>query len=33
MKQPTFQEMVNLFKQHNYVEIGFIDGIKRIYLS
>lgn len=31
MSQPTIQEMVNLFKQNDYVEIGYIDGIKKIY--
>lgn len=31
MSQPTIQEMVNLFKQNDYIEIGYIDGIKRIY--
>ena len=32
-KQPTFQEVVKLFKQNDYVEIGYITGIKRVYLS
>lgn len=33
MNQPTFQDMVKLFKQNDYIEIGYIDGIKRIYRS
>jgi len=33
MKQPTIQELVNLFKKNDYIEIGYIDGIKRFYLS
>ncbi len=32
-KQPTFKDMVNMFKQNDYVEIGYIDGIKKVYLS
>ncbi len=32
-KQPTFQELTKLFKQNDYVEIGYINGIKRVYLS
>ena len=31
-KQPTFQQMVRKFKQNDYVEIGYITGIKRVYL-
>ncbi|GEM_PF-3247689 len=33
MSQPTFNDMVNLFKQNDYIEIGYLDGIKRVYLS
>lgn len=33
MKQPTMQEMIKLFKENNYIEIGYIDGIKRFYQS
>ncbi len=33
MNQPTLQSMVNLFKENDYIEIGYIDGIKRVYLS
>lgn len=33
MNQPTMQELVHLFKDNDYVEIGYIDGIKRFYLS
>jgi hypothetical protein len=33
MKQPTIQNMINLFKENNYIEIGYIDGIKRFYQS
>ena len=33
MSQPTIQEMVQLFKANDFIEIGYIDGIKRIYLS
>ncbi len=33
MKQPSFEEMKKLFKDNDYVEIGYINGIKRIYLS
>lgn len=33
MSQPTIQEMVQLFKVNDFIEIGYIDGIKRIYLS
>ncbi len=32
-KQPTFQKLKELFKQNDYVEIGYITGIKRVYLS
>jgi hypothetical protein len=32
-KQPTFQNMIKLFKENDYVEIGYISGIKRVYLS
>ena len=31
-KQQTFQEMVALFKESVYVEIGYIDDIKKVYL-
>lgn len=31
MKQPTMSDLVELFKEHNYVEIGYIDGFKRFY--
>ena len=33
MNQPTYQDMVKLFKQNDYIEIGYISGIKRVYLS
>ena len=33
MSQPTFQDMVNMFKENNYVEIGYITGIRKVYLS
>jgi len=33
MSQPTFQDMVNMFKENDYVEIGYITGIKKVYLS
>lgn len=33
MSQPTVQDMIKLFKENDYVEIGYIDGIKRFYLS
>lgn len=33
MKQQTMQNMINLFKENNYIEIGYIDGIKRFYQS
>lgn len=33
MKQPTIQNMINLFKENNYIEIGYIDDIKRFYQS
>jgi hypothetical protein len=33
MNQPTFQDMVNMFKENNYVEIGYITGIRKVYLS
>ncbi len=33
MNQPTLEQMVNLFKENDYVEIGYIDGIKRVYRS
>ena len=33
MIQPTIQDLVNLFKKNDYVEIGYIDGIKKVYLS
>ncbi len=31
--QPTFKAMIHLFKDNDYIEIGYIDGIKRVYLS
>lgn len=33
MNQPTVQELVSLFKQNDYIEIGYIDGIRKVYLS
>lgn len=33
MQQPTFNELVQLFKQNDYIEIGYINGIKKFYLS
>ena len=33
IKQPSFKDMVNLFKENNYVEIGYITGIKKVYLN
>jgi len=33
MSQPTFQDMVNMFKENDYVEIGYITGIKKVYLN
>ena len=33
MQQPTFNDMIQQFKQNNYVEIGYITGIRRFYLS
>lgn len=33
MKQPSVQDIIKLFKENDYVEIGYIDGIKRFYLS
>ena len=30
---PTFNDMRNLFKENDYIEIGYITGIKRVYLS
>ena len=30
-KQPTFQETIRQFKENDYIEIGYIDGIKRVY--
>lgn len=32
MSQSTMQDMVQLFKENDFIEIGYIDGIKRIYL-
>jgi len=32
-KQPTFQNMIEQFHQNDYIEIGYITGIKRIYNS
>ncbi len=32
-KQPTLKDIVKLFKENDYVEIGYITGIKRVYLS
>ena len=29
MTQPTFEQVATLFKENNYIEIGYIDGIKR----
>ena len=31
--QPTLQEFVTQFKDNNYIEIGYIDGIRRVYPS
>jgi hypothetical protein len=33
MANPTLNEMINLFKENDYIEIGYIDGIKRFYRS
>jgi len=33
MLQPTYEEMTQKFKQNNYVEIGYITGIKKVYLN
>jgi hypothetical protein len=33
MKQPSFNDMVTFFKENDFVEIGYIDGIKKVYLS
>lgn len=33
MRQPTMKDMVNLFKDNDYFEIGYINGIKRFYRS
>ncbi len=33
IKQPTFQEMLCQFKENNYIEIGYITGIERVYRS
>ncbi len=32
MKQASFQDMVSSVKENDYVEIGYIDVIKRVYL-
>ena len=31
--KPTFEDMVNKFKENNYIEIGYITGIKRFYIK
>jgi hypothetical protein len=31
MSQPSMKELVQLFKDNNYYEIGYVDGIKRYY--
>ena len=33
MNQPTLEQMVNLFKENDYVEIGYIDGIRKVYIG
>jgi hypothetical protein len=33
MEQPTFDELVDKFKDNNYIEIGYITGIKRFYIK
>ena len=33
MKQPTFKDMVRQFKENDYVEIGYITGIKKVYIN
>lgn len=33
MTQSTMNELVNLFKQNNFIEIGYITWIKKVYLS
>ena len=32
-KQLSLKDVVKLFKENDYVEIGYISGIKRVYLS
>ena len=32
-KQPSFQDMVTLFKENNYVEMCYIPGTKKVYLN
>lgn len=32
LKQPSIKEMIALFKGNDYIEIGYISGIKRVYL-
>jgi len=31
-KQPSYDNMIKQYKENNYLEIGYITGIKRIYL-
>jgi len=31
--KPTYDEMVDKFKENNYIEIGYITGIKRFYIT
>lgn len=33
MNRPSLNELVQLFKENDYVEIGYIYGIKKVYLS
>ena len=32
LKQPNFKDIVKLFKLNNYIEIGYLSRIKRVYL-
>jgi len=33
MNQPTYKEMTKQFKENDYIEIGYITGIKKVYLN
>lgn len=33
MKYPSFEDMLTMFKEHDYVVIGYIKGLRKVSLS